>query len=130
MGTERDALGAVIPTIRSRIAKYRGNRRFNEQNTKASLILPVLEALGWNTNDPEDVQWEYKPKPRHNPVDFALLLKRTPCLFLEAKALRESLTDDKLITQILWTQHVVPAIDCRPDVALGFPKGEWNRITH
>lgn len=94
-------LAEVLPTVRSRIEKYRGNRRFNEQNTKASLILPVLEALGWNTNDPEDVQWEYKPKPRHNPVDFALVLKRTPCLFLEAKALRESLHDDKLVTQIL-----------------------------
>jgi len=91
----------VVATVRSRISKYRGTKGFNEQNTKASLIVPVLEALGWNTNDPEDVQWEYKPKPKYNPVDFALMLKRTPCLFLEAKALRESLADDKLVAQIL-----------------------------
>jgi predicted type IV restriction endonuclease len=94
-------LESAIPVVRERIAKYRGSKRFNEQNTKASLILPVLEALGWNPNDPEDVQWEYKPKPRYNPVDFALLLKRTPCLFLEAKALGESLADYKLVKQIL-----------------------------
>ncbi len=94
-------LSDVVATVRSRILKYRGSKGFNEQNTKASLILPVLEALGWNPNDPEDVQWEYKPKPRYNPVDFALLLKRTPCLFLEAKALGESLADYKPVRQVL-----------------------------
>jgi len=91
----------IIPKIRTRITKYRSARHFNEQNTKASLIVPVLDALGWDTNDPEDVLWEYKPRPRHNPVDFALVLTRTPCMFLEAKALREKLVKDKVVTQIL-----------------------------
>lgn len=99
-GAETQLAEAVV-ALRSRISKYRGNRGFNEQNTKASLIVPILQALGWDTNDPDEVHWEYKPKPKYNPVDFALLLQRTPCLLLEAKALRESLADDKLVAQIL-----------------------------
>jgi len=94
-------LAQVIQRARDRIAKHRGDKNFNEQNTKASLIVPVLQALGWDTNDSDEVHWEYKPKPKYNPVDFALLLQRTPCLLLEAKALRESLADDKLVAQIL-----------------------------
>lgn len=91
----------IIVTVRARISKRRGDKGFNEENTKASLIVPVLQVLGWDTNDSDEVHWEYKPKPRYNPVDFALMLQRTPCLFLEAKALRESLGTDKLTLQIL-----------------------------
>ena len=94
-------LAQVIQRARDRIAKHRGDKNFNEQNTKASLIVPVLQALGWDTNDSDEVHWEYKPKPKYNPVDFALMLQRTPCLFVEAKALRENLEDDKLVAQIL-----------------------------
>ncbi len=100
-GQSSPQLAQVIAKARDRIAKLRGDKNFNEQNTKASLIVPVLQALGWDTNDSDEVHWEYKPKPKYNPVDFALLLQRTPCLFVEAKALREDLGDDKLIAQIL-----------------------------
>ena len=58
--------GHLAPTLRlvkQRIAKHRGDRTFNEQNTKASLIEPVLRALGWDPNDPDEVYREYKPKP-------------------------------------------------------------------
>jgi predicted type IV restriction endonuclease len=94
-------LAEVLAAIRAKVSKYRGDRSFNEQNTKASLIVPLLHALGWDTNDPDEVNWEFKPKPKYNPVDFALLLQRTPCLLLEAKALRDKLDDDKLVAQIL-----------------------------
>jgi len=94
-------LAETLALVKTRISKHRSDRAFNEQNTKASLIVPVLQALGWDTNDSEEVHWEYKPKPKYNPVDFALLLQRTPCLFLEAKALRDSLRDDKLLAQVL-----------------------------
>lgn len=94
-------LAQVVGRIRDRISKHRADKGFNEQNTKASLVVPVLQVLGWDTNDSDEVHWEYKPRPRYNPVDFALMLQRTPCLFLEAKALRENLGTDKLTLQIL-----------------------------
>src|ERR1043166_1120124 len=94
-------LAGTLAVLRGRIAKFRGDKGFNEQNTKASLVVPLLQALGWDTNDPDEGHWEYKPKPKYNPVDFALMLQRAPSLFVEAKALRDSLRDDKLVAQIL-----------------------------
>jgi hypothetical protein len=62
---------------------------------------PVLRALGWNVEDLEEVQREYKTKRRDRPVDYALLLLRTPRLFIEAKALGEHLSDRKWVNQIM-----------------------------
>ena len=99
--TTTQILSRTLEKVGTQIARHRTDKSFNEQNTKATLIVPVLQALGWDTSDPDEVHWEYKPKPRYNPVDFALMLQRNPCLFLEAKALRDSLRDDKLTAQIL-----------------------------
>ena len=70
-------LSKTLELVRSRIARYRGDTTFNEEKTKASIIEPLLKALGWDTNDPDEVDREYRPKSRDNPVDYALLLQRT-----------------------------------------------------
>lgn len=93
-------LHRTLQDVVARIAKYRGQRRVNEQNTKATLIEPVLRALGWDLEDLEEVQREFKPKRRDNPVDYALFELRSPRLFLEAKALGEDLNDRKWAGQI------------------------------
>ena len=72
-----------------------------EQNTKASLIDPVLDALGWDIRDPDEVHREYKPTSKDSPVDYALKLLRNPRLFVEAKGLGETLSDRKWIAQVL-----------------------------
>ncbi len=90
----------VIAEVRARIEQYRG-RRLDEQNTKATLIAPVLRALGWNTEDVDEVHLEYRTRSSHNPVDYALLLTRQPRLFIEAKALGEDLKDGKWALQII-----------------------------
>ena len=94
-------LSRALDEIRSRIARYRGSKRLNEQNTKATLIEPVLRALGWNVEDLEEVQREYKVKRSDKPVDYALLLLRTPKLFIEAKALGADLGDRRWVNQIM-----------------------------
>jgi hypothetical protein len=48
----------------------------------------------------DEVRRDYRRKPQHNPVDYALFLNRTECLFLEAKSLGKFLSDQKWITQI------------------------------
>ena len=88
------ALSEALENVRAKIARYRG-KELNEQNTKTALIDPVLRALGWDVGDLEEVQQEYKRRPRDKPVDYALLLLRTPRLFVEAKALEQNLTDRK-----------------------------------
>jgi predicted type IV restriction endonuclease len=82
------------------IGRYQ-DRVLGEQNTKASLIEPILEALGWAIRDPDEVHREYKSKPKDNPVDYALSLLREPRLFVEAKPLGETLADRKWIGQVV-----------------------------
>jgi len=91
---------AVLESISKKILSSRG-RNIGEQNTKATLIDPVLEALGWNIRDWDEVHREFKAKPKDNPVDYALKLLRKPRLLIEAKGLGENLCDRKWIIQIL-----------------------------
>jgi predicted type IV restriction endonuclease len=90
-------------TIREVVAKIRRfqDRNLGEQNTKASLIEPILEALGWDTRDPDEVHREFKPTTQDKPVDYSLTLLRKPRLLVEAKGLGEALSDRKWIGQIL-----------------------------
>lgn len=78
-----------------------------EQNTKAVLVEPVIEALGWDLRDLESVVREYRSNPQDNPVDYALLLRRSPLLFIEAKDLGRDLSDRKWISQIMGYATVV-----------------------
>lgn len=82
------------------IQRFR-DRDLGEQNTKASLIDPILDALGWDIRDPDEVHREYKPTSKDCPVDYALALLRKPRLFVEAKGLGETLSDRKWIAQVL-----------------------------
>jgi hypothetical protein len=93
-------LDELQATLRERIARY-AREGIGEQDTKAALIVPVLRALGWDTEDLEDVKLEYRRRPADNPVDYALFLLRTPRLFIEAKALGAHLDDGKWAAQIL-----------------------------
>jgi len=93
-------LQTTLAQVKDRGSKHRGHA-INEQDTKATLIEPLLRALGWDLEDLEEVKREFKPKSMDNPVDYALLLVRTPCLFIEAKALGENLNDRKWASQIM-----------------------------
>ena len=95
-----DALTDVLQTVKGKIKRY-STKGINEQDTKATLIQPVLRALGWDVEDLEDVQREYKRRKQDKPVDYALLVLRTPCLFVEAKALGQSLDDRRWANQIM-----------------------------
>jgi predicted type IV restriction endonuclease len=82
------------------IQRFR-DKDLGEQNTKASLIDPILDALGWDIRDPDEVHREYKPTSKDCPVDYALKLLRKARLFVEAKGLGETLSDRKWIAQVL-----------------------------
>lgn len=94
------SLPVVLAEVRSRIARA-ASRKLNEQNTKATLIEPVLRALGWDVEDVEEVQREFKVKRRDKPVDYGLLVVRNPRLFIEAKGLGENLDDRRWVNQIM-----------------------------
>ncbi len=93
-------LSEAISKVRGKIARYKG-KQLNEQNTKTALIDPILCALGWDVGDLEQVEQEYKRRPKDKPVDYALLVLRIPRLFVEAKALGQDLSDRKWANQIM-----------------------------
>jgi hypothetical protein len=98
---QREVLTVGHPVL---VKQYK-TKTIGEQNTKQALIVPVLRSLGWDMEDLDEVRVEYKPRGARNPVDYALLLMRTPRLFVEAKGLGENLHDPKWANQrdVIWT---------------------------
>jgi hypothetical protein len=96
----RADLASVLTQARERVIRHRG-AAIGEQNTKATLIEPILRALGWDLEDLEEVRREYRRRSVDKPVDYALHLLRTPRLFVEAKGLDENLDDPRWANQIM-----------------------------
>jgi predicted type IV restriction endonuclease len=98
--TPNERLLQCISDAAGKVRKFR-ERGIGEQNTKASLVEPIIEALGWDIRDPDEVHREFRPTGKDSPVDYALKLLRKPRLFLEAKGLGEDLADRRWIAQVL-----------------------------
>jgi hypothetical protein len=108
MADQISMLTEAIGVVRKRLQQIRDRKEIiGEQNTKATLIEPVLAALGWDLQEIDEVRREYKRKPQDNPVDYALFLNRTECLFIEAKSLEKDLSDRKWVSQNLAYATVV-----------------------
>lgn len=103
MGTLPETITLIAKRARSYRERSRqpGGRPCNEQDTRGALIDPILEALGWDTRDADEVAREYRHERGDNPVDYALKLNGNPCLLLEAKGLGEPMDDRRWIIQIL-----------------------------
>ena len=80
-----DKLVHTIKTIQSKLDGLR-RRSLKEMSTRTIIVDPLLEALGWNVRDPDEVQLE-SPTVDSKSVDYALLLNRKPVLLVEAKSL-------------------------------------------
>ena len=81
-----EPLVSTIETIKVRIATHGGVLRQNETRTRAALIDPLLQALGWDTTDPGLVTPEYRVDIGW--ADYALLgVGNQPVAVIEAKRL-------------------------------------------
>jgi len=87
-----DALSALAGKAKRLLAK---DGQVGEENTKAVLVEPILQALGWDTHDLDEVQREFRYKSQDNPVDYALFISARPRLFVEAKSLGHDLGQHK-----------------------------------
>ena len=65
--------------------RLRSNRLTGEEQIKLAVILPVLRALGWDERDSNAFEPEYRVP--NGFVDYALLVRRKPVVFVEAKRL-------------------------------------------
>ena len=74
---------------------------YNEEMTKKDFILPLFNALGWDTENSNEVSAEETIKNKR--VDYAFKIDGVPKFFLEAKSLRED--------NIINLKYVEQAID-------------------
>ncbi len=96
MAELNDTLIALSAKAKRLMAK---NGQIGEENTKAVLVEPVLQALGWDTHDLDEVEREFRYKSQDNPVDYALFVSGRPRLFVEAKGLGRDLGNHKWKSQ-------------------------------
>ena len=81
-----EPLISTIETIKARIERHGSSLRQNETRTRAALIDPLLQALGWDTADPVLVTPEYRVDVGW--ADYALAgLGNQPTAVIEAKRL-------------------------------------------
>jgi len=90
-------LARCIEGLRSQLERHR-RAALKEYPTRTIFIDPLLEALGWNVRDPDEVELEY-PTIDGKSVDYALKINRKAVLLFEAKPLNDPLDDVKAITQ-------------------------------
>ncbi len=67
-----------------------------EQDTKVTLVEPLLQWLGWHILDPHEVSREWRRRRKDNPADYALFAddRDKPVLLIEAKTLGDPLEND------------------------------------
>lgn len=86
-------------------------KRYDEANTKKDFILPLFRALGWATEDRQEVTAEDKVSRRR--VDYAFRIEGIPKFFLEAKPLKADLDNPEYAWQAInyaWTKGVTWAV--------------------
>ncbi len=90
-------LEEVIQAIRIKLEKGFPN----EAAVSQGAVLPILQACGWNTDDPDEVCPEYATQGNQR-VDYALLRDGEPLIFIEVKhRLDNDRSLDKGIEQVL-----------------------------
>jgi len=89
-----DAMAKAVVTG----AKLKASGAANEANTKALIIEPLLAALGWDPTDLDVVEREVKVFDGTF-LDYGLKAGGVPRLYVEAKAIGESVTDKKFVAQ-------------------------------
>ncbi|MBI3781142.1 MAG: N-6 DNA methylase, partial [candidate division NC10 bacterium] len=72
---------------------------YNESETKAGFIEPLLQALGWNTQDRNEVGFETKVSAGR--VDYSPKSHGTPRIYVEAKPLKADLARPDIVTQAI-----------------------------
>lgn len=81
----------VLEKIRQSIETHKSRLHSNEMLTRYALIDPLLRALGWDTEDPDQVEPEFsvqKGRP-----DYALRHNGQPFILIEAKPLGSNLSE-------------------------------------
>lgn len=83
--------------------------QYNESETKTGFIEPLLQALGWNTQDRNEVGLEENISGGR--VDYSLRINGSPKVYIEAKPPRTKLTSTEVVSQAItygYNKRTVP----------------------
>lgn len=86
------AVAKTVAMLRQRIRDDLKYLAQNEMQTRVLLIDPLLRMLGWDPENSDDVQLEFRT--RRGRVDYALMLDKEPVAVIEAKKLNKELGED------------------------------------
>ena len=88
---------AVMDYVEQSQTLLEASPQMNEENTKVKLVQPFLELLGWDLYSTEvALEYTIPMASGSTHVDYALLVGDSPVVFVEAKPVRSSLTDDEI----------------------------------
>jgi type I restriction-modification system DNA methylase subunit len=100
MRMTQEAKETARERIAELVAKFQADderRTYNEDRTRHYYILPLFQALGWDTTSPQEFTAEEQISKGY--VDFGFYVKSIPVFYLETKAVREKLDKPKFIRQ-------------------------------
>jgi hypothetical protein len=92
-------LNEVLPQIIEKIKSYRSYYEQNEMAVRDQIINPILKNLGWNTENPAEVQPNMSTDEGGIP-DYSLIKDGKPILFVEAKKMSVDIDQKKVISQL------------------------------
>jgi len=90
---------SCIENLRRKFLRHK-KTSMKEYPTRTIFVDPLLEVLGWDVRDPDEIELEY-PTLDGKSVDYAGKINKKPALFIESKALGDPLVDVKSITQVV-----------------------------
>jgi len=105
-----DTVTLCIENLQAKLDRLRKGD-LKELPTRTIFVNVLLQALGWDIGNPDEVHEEY-PTIDGKSVDYALKIDDKPALFLEAKPLNDPLTDIKAVTQVISYAAVAPVKWC------------------
>jgi hypothetical protein len=92
-------LTLCIEDLQARLERHRRGD-LKEAPTRRIFVETLLQALGWDVTDPDEVELEC-PTIDGKSVDYALKIDSKPVLLVEAKPLNDPLRDVKSVTQVV-----------------------------
>ncbi len=92
-------LKECIESLQAKLERYK-RLGLKETPTRTIFIEPLLQALGWDVTNWDEVELEY-PTAGGNFVDYALKLDDRPVLFVEAKPLGAAIDDTDAVSRII-----------------------------
>lgn len=91
-------LSEIIKTMKNKMDSFRPYYEANESAVRDQIINPILKALGWNTDDPEDVRTELSCYEGFS--DYCLFKDKKKIFCVEAKNLSINVENRKEIQQL------------------------------